>query len=317
VSALIRYPLRFEAPEALFKSPPLSLIPPADRLLSIAVIASVLLHMGMLAVNFTAGKGRPPVAAPQALEVVLVNARTTQAPVKADVRAQSNLDGGGNTDLARRAKTPLPQSSTGVDVPTQAAATQARVERLEAETQRLLAQLKSTLPIDTREANPNPAPPPAQPAQSSPAPNSADLAARSLEMARLRGQLSQSFDEYQQRPRRQFVGARAQEFRFARYVDDWRSKIERVGNLNYPDEARRQKLYGTLLLTVSIRRDGSVESIEVNRSSGFKLLDQAAIRIVELAAPFASFPPDIAKDTDILAITRTWSFSAGDQFQGQ
>ena len=90
-----------------------------------------------------------------------------------------------------------------------------------------------------------------------------------------------------------------------------------MGNLNYPDEARRQRVYGSLLLTVSIRRDGTVESIEINRSSGFRVLDQAAVRIVELAAPFAPFPPDIARDTDVLAITRTWSFSSGDQFQTQ
>jgi protein TonB len=146
---------------------------------------------------------------------------------------------------------------------------------------------------------------------------SADLAARSLELARLQAQISQDWDALQQRPRRQFVGARTQEYRYARYVEDWRAKIERVGNLNYPDEARRQRVYGSLLLTVSIRRDGTVESIEINRSSGFRVLDQAAVRIVELAAPFAPFPPDIARDTDVLAITRTWSFSSGDQFQTQ
>jgi protein TonB len=315
VATLTRLPSRYPAPEALFLTRPFSLIAPADRTLALAVVASLLLHGTLLATSVVAPRDANRSAAPQPLEVVLVNARTVQAPVKADVRAQVNLDGGGNTDARRRAKTPLPQSATGVDVPEPAAAARAQVERLEAEAQRLMAQLKSTMPIESRETSPGPQPVPQS--QPVPAPGSADLASRSLEMARLRAQLSQDFDSYQQRPRRQFVGARAQEYRFARYVEDWRGKIERVGNLNYPDEARRQKLYGTLLLTVSIRRDGTVESIEVNRSSGFKLLDQAAIRIVELAAPFAQFPPDIAKDTDILAITRTWSFTTADQFQGQ
>jgi protein TonB len=178
-----------------------------------------------------------------------------------------------------------------------------------------MARIKAAVPIDSREPNPGSQPlPQSQPV---PAQSSADLAARSLEMARLRAELSKDFSAYQERPRKAFVGARASEYRFARYVEDWRSKIERVGNLNYPDEARRQKLYGTLQLTVSVRRDGTVDSIEINRSSGFKLLDQAAIRIVELAAPFAAFPPDLSKDTDILAITRTWSFTSGEQFQGQ
>jgi protein TonB len=315
VASLIRLPNRYPAPEALFLAPPFSYVDPANRTLMLAVIASVLLHATLMATGFIAPGSASRSSAPAPLEVVLVNARTEKAPVKADVRAQSNLDGGGNTDAKVRAKTPLPQTETGVDAPDPAAAARARVEQLEAETQRVMARIKATVPIDSREPNPGPQPvPQSQPVQ---APSSAELAARSLEMARLRAEISKDFSAYQERPRKAFVGARASEDRFARYVEDWRGKIERVGNLNYPDEARRQKLYGTLVLTVSVRRDGTVESIEVNRSSGFRLLDQAAIRIVELAAPFSKFPPDIAKDIDILAITRTWSFTTTEQFQGQ
>ena len=315
MASLIRLPNRYPAPEALFLAPPFSYVAPANRTLVLAVIASVLLHAMLLAARFTLPGSTDRATAPAALEVVLVNARTVKAPVKADVRAQSNLDGGGNTDAPRRLKTPLPQSATGVDVPDPAAAARARVEQLEAETQRLMARIKAAVPIDSREPNPGPLPlPQSQPV---PAQTSADLAARSLEMARLRAELSKDFSTYQERPRKAFVGARASEYRFARYVEDWRSKIERVGNLNYPDDARRQRLYGTLQLTVSVRRDGTVVSIEINRSSGFKLLDQAAIRIVELAAPFAAFPADISKDIDILAITRTWNFTTAEQFQGQ
>ena len=120
-------------------------------------------------------------------------------------------------------------------------------------------------------------------------------------------------EAYQQRPKRQFVGARAQEYRFARYVDEWREKVERVGNINYPEEAKVKKLYGRLQLTVAIRGDGSVERVDVNRSSGHNVLDEAAKRIVFLAAPFAKFPEDIARDTDILEITRTWTFTREDQ----
>jgi len=122
---------------------------------------------------------------------------------------------------------------------------------------------------------------------------------------------------YQKRPKRRFVGARAQEYRFARYVEDWRLKIERVGNLNYPEAARELKLYGSLLITVSIRSDGSVESVEINRSSGQKVLDAAALRIVEMSAPFAPLPPDIRRDTDILHITRTWTFTKGDELRSE
>ena len=121
-------------------------------------------------------------------------------------------------------------------------------------------------------------------------------------------------DAHQQRPRRRFVGARTQEYRFARYIEDWREKIQRVGDLNYPQAAREQRLHGSLVVTVAIRSDGSVERVEVNRPSGQSVLDEAARRIVALAAPFGAFPPDIAKDTDVLHITRTWIFTPADRF---
>jgi len=91
-------------------------------------------------------------------------------------------------------------------------------------------------------------------------------------------------------------------------MEAWRSKVERIGNLNYPDEARKRKLSGSLILDVALNPDGSVNDVVVRRSSGQKILDDAAIRIVHLAAPFAPFPADIRKDTDILHITRTWQF---------
>jgi protein TonB len=145
------------------------------------------------------------------------------------------------------------------------------------------------------------------------APSAADIMSRSLEIVRLEAQIDKQLDAYQKRPRRKFVGARTQEYRFARYIDDWRLKVERVGTLNYPQAARDQKIYGSLRLTVSIKADGSVDAIEINHSSGQKILDEAALRIVQLAAPYAAFPSDISKDTDILSITRTWTFTRSDQ----
>jgi len=307
---------RYLAPAALLDAALLRPVPAAHRLLAVALALSTVAHAALLAVKFVDPPRPREGDHVQALEVVLVNARTRQAPRKADALAQSNLDGGGNTDAERRAQSPLPASSRGVETPDPVATAQARAAQAEAEVQRLLTQAQGKGVVESRDSpsTRDPARTPSAPAAST---GAAELAARSLEMARLQAQIAQSWDAYQQRPRRQFVGARTQEYRFARYVEDWRAKIERVGNLNYPDEARRQRVYGALLLTVSIRRDGTVDSIEVNRSSGFRVLDQAAVRIVELAAPFAPFPPDIARDTDVLSITRTWSFTSGDQFQTQ
>ena len=149
------------------------------------------------------------------------------------------------------------------------------------------------------------------------APTANELMQRTLEAMRLEAQIAKDMDAYQKRPKRRFIGARAEEYRFARYVEDWRLKIERVGNLNYPEAARKQKLYGSLLLTVSIRADGSVENVEISRASGSRILDAAAVRIVKMSGPFAAFPPDIKRDTDILHITRTWSFTKADLLEAK
>ncbi len=110
--------------------------------------------------------------------------------------------------------------------------------------------------------------------------------------------------------RRRAINASTQEYKYASYLEAWRKKVERIGNLNYPDEAKRKKLYGNLLLHVPVQADGTIEGnrIRVVRSSGHKTLDDAAIRIVKLAAPFAPFPPEIRREVDVLDITRTWQF---------
>ena len=115
-----------------------------------------------------------------------------------------------------------------------------------------------------------------------------DLLDSSAAVARIEAQIDKDLVDYAARPRKKFIGARTQEYRFAQYVEDWRQKIERVGTLNYP-EAARGKVYGSLLLSVTIRSDGTVVSIDVHRSSGHKVLDDAARRTVEaLDAPAGS-----------------------------
>jgi protein TonB len=140
---------------------------------------------------------------------------------------------------------------------------------------------------------------------------------RAMEMARLEAQINKNWDAYQKMPRRKFIGARTQEYRYAQYIEDWRIKVERIGNLNYPEQARQEKVFGSLQLSVSIRADGSVESIEVSKSSGHRILDAAAMRIVKLAAPYSPLPPSITKDVDILTITRTWTFTSSDKLESE
>lgn len=116
-------------------------------------------------------------------------------------------------------------------------------------------------------------------------------------------------------PRRKFISASAREYKYAAYMEAWRAKVERVGNLNYPEEARRRGISGNLVLEVALSPDGNIHQITVRRSSGHQILDEAAIRIVELAAPYAPFPPSIRADTDLLHITRTWQFLHNREFK--
>jgi len=284
---------------------------PSSRSFALALGLSIFLHAVVLSIHFKL----PDIirdkylAAP--LEIVLVNSKTRAKPVKADVLAQANLDGGGNTDEKRRAKTPLPvlkEAEPGADAKRAAR----RVQELEAQQLQMVTQVQAAKSVTPAEQ-----PKPASAAEAPPRQVSGqDLATSALAIARMEAQISRRLEEYNQRPRKAFVGSRAQEYRFAQYVEDWRLKVERIGNLNYPDDARG-RVYGSLVLSVSINADGKLDTVEVQRSSGHPVLDRAAERIVQMASPYASFPANIKRDTDILVITRTWTFAPGDKLFGE
>lgn len=278
-----------------------------------AMVVSSLLHaMILLGVTFQFPKPNFDKIA-NSLEVVLVNNKTPAKPTKTELLAQSNLDGGGNTDDNRRAKTPFPVLPRNKP-PTNDIAMQQKIKQLEQETKKLMAAVDNNQSVPQPDIHKNET----EEHKEIP-PDATDLLLRSLDIARLRAQIDRDHDDYQKRPKRKFVGARTKEYRFARYVEDWRIKVERIGNLNYPEAARKGKLYGNLQLTVSIRANGSLEDIEIHRSSGERILDQAAINIVKLAGQngFSPFPPDIRQDTDILHITRTWVFAPSDTLLSQ
>jgi protein TonB len=276
-----------------------------SRVLAISVAASIFLHAVLLTIQFRFPDALRWKSAAQPLEVILVNSKTRDKPSRAKALAQANLDGGGNTDEKRRATSAAPVTNPR-DPGRDLAETQRRQRELEAQQQRLLAlnrELGTKAPTEAqRQAS----------EEASPQVSGRDVAERSLAMLHLQAQIARQTQAYQERPRKRFIGANAREYRFAQYEEDWRAKIERVGTLNYPVEARG-KLYGVLRLTVTIRPDGTVEAIDLDRSSGLKILDQAAFRIVQMAAPFAAFPADIRKDTDLLVITRAWFFAQGDK----
>jgi protein TonB len=279
-----------------------------DNRLNGAVIASVIVHMALI-FSITFKAANPALLQNfDSIDVTLVNARSDSKPLDPDVLAQHSLDGGGNVDEERKASSPLQASDR--DTPPSAEDLQSQIRALEAKAKELIAQAKSDYTVEKERSDAQ-----EQPRQVPPAPN--NLAESSLEQARLMASINENYDAYQKRPRRAFVGARAQEYSFARYVEDWRIKVERIGNLNYPEAAKRESIHGSLVLTVSINADGSLEDVQIDKKSGSRVLDAAAIKIVQMSAPYPPFSEEMRKKVDVLSITRAWQFTSSDQLQSQ
>ncbi|WP_235272745.1 energy transducer TonB [Methylotenera versatilis] len=304
--------------------------------LGVAIVISLIVHAVILTIHFEPEIKKLVNKLP-ALDVVLVNAKTKKVPEKAELLAQANLDRGGNTDADRQMKTALPapnQKTTEVKLrpsadahsaakaaklKAQEAREQKRVDTLEKQAQELLTQLNATKKVESNPTQDAASADPEQGDQKAVAKslNRADLIAASIEIDRLEAQIAKQQDEYQKRPKRRFIGARTKEASDAMYLEAWRQKVERIGNMNYPEAARNQKIYGQLRMTVSIKSDGSIEKIEIDKSSGSKVLDEAAKNIVNLAAPYAKFTEEMKRNTDILGITRTWTFTQEDELATQ
>lgn len=268
----------------------------SDRILTTAFAVSLGLHAAALAIRFVDPEFLRVRSTDPPLEIILVNARSDTRPPKAEALAQANLDGGGANDAGRR-RSPLPNTFEMRDGDTLETARR-NVQQLEEEQKKLLTQL-ATGELSQRA-------PVKESKAAEPDAGSAEQAKQRL--ARMQAEIAKQISDYQKRPRRHYFMPSTSEYRFARYVEDWRARVEKIGNEHYPDEARG-KIYGALRMTVAIRKDGSVAEATIEESSGAPVLDRAARRIVKLAAPYPPFPPDIARDTDILEITRTWIFT--------
>lgn len=285
---------------------PLARMDTNQRNLTLAVIFSLLVHALLLSVHFTF-PGALDRVKERALDVVLVNSKHARKPSQAQARAQANLDAGGNTEQDRRATTPLPpsaQTRIGEDL----VQAQQRVNQLESQTRELVTRFRAERVFNVGRNSSEPLPPVAAPGL--------DLYSRSMAIARLEAQIDKQMDDYNKRPRKKFIGTRTEEYLPAQYLEDWRQKVERIGNLNYP-EAARGKLYGSLVVYLEINSEGKLERAEIQRSSGHKLLDEAALRILRLASPFARFPDNLKSQFDILAFARTWSFTQADVLRTQ
>jgi protein TonB len=273
----------------------------ADRL-GVTLLFSLIAH-GVLALGLTFEYEKPAPQLPS-IDVILVQSANQEKPEKADFLAQANNAGGGTVDKARRPSEPLssaiPKAVAGI-APVQLENGAPRPETpTDAE---MLTTKESKLTVRTDTAKPD--------TPTHPAAAEREEEQRKLEMARLAQEIQRESEQYAKRPKRKYISANTKEYEFAAYMRAWVARIERIGNLNYPDEARRQQMHGQLVLTVGLTRDGHVKSVDVIQSSGHKVLDDAAVRIVHLAEPFPALPEDKEK-VDELYISRTWQFLPGD-----
>ena len=276
-------------------------ISPADRL-SVTIVFAVLAHLiFILGVTFVReDRSERRVAT---LDVVLMPLRAEAAPDHPDYLSQANQDGGGDNVEKVRPEAPPPTPLVEGE-PAMAASIAAGAPVRTEEAPRDIDTTSNSVPAPTSIS------PPVRISDTAPLASRS----RSREIAALSAEIERKLRKYAQRPRRKWISARTREHEFAVYMDAWRRKVEQVGNLNYPDEAVRRRLSGSLLLEVALNPDGTVENIALRRSSGRHILDAAAVRIVRLAAPFARFPDGIAEEVDILHIQRTWIFHSGNRF---
>jgi len=270
-----------------------------NRVLLSALVVSVGLHVAVMAIRFVDPEFFRHIASAPPLEVILVNARSDKRPPAPQANAQVNLEGGGVNEQGRRSS-PLPNSAVIADGDALEAARRA-VEQLEEDQRQLLEAYKANLSLTKSERHPEPA-----------TRDTNEVRRTQQQLSRMQAEIAKEISDYQKRPRVHHFMPSASAYRFARYFEDWRARIEKIGNDHYPDAARG-KIYGSLRMTVVIDRDGSLVDSIIEQSSGSAVLDSAAQRIVKLSAPFAPFPPDMARDTDRLEITRSWIFT-NDQF---
>jgi len=270
---------------------------PRHEYLLVGLVVSLGLHAALLAWK----RAAPILPTPDrpVLDVALVNTATRLAPLHPDIMAQANLLGGGDA-ADGQASSPLPRTVKAASDHLVLASLRERQQALEARQQQLLIELESQHQA-----------PPGQEGRNTPAtpdiPGDDQRKQESLILAADIARLKQKIEAYNQRPRQTFTGPSARSDAHAHYLETWRTRIEALGTEHYP-EAARGRIYGSLQLTAYIDRKGQLIKVEIDRPSEHAILNLAAQRIVQLAAPFAPLPPEIANDTDILAITRTWHF---------
>lgn len=269
-----------------------------NQRLGATMTLSLLVHgLVVLGFGFALESAAPVVPT---LDVILTQTTSALTPKQADFLAQASNQGGGEHDKASRPRDdqtgPIAQVQPGVAPrPLRAQAPSPQP----APRERVVSSNAGNATVPAPRATPTPS--------TTPLPRGQEKVERDMAMARLAAEIHLRSERYAKRPKRKFVSASTQEYAWAGYLAEWVKRVERVGNLNYPDEARRRRLSGQVVISVAIRRNGTVERAEIVQSSGVPLLDASALRIARLAEPYPALPRT-DEDPDILHVTRTWLF---------
>jgi periplasmic protein TonB len=283
---------------------------PNDRIAVTMTLSCLLNAILLFGITFAAPPEDPIDAS--SMEVILVQTRSEKAPEKADYLAQASQEGGGDSDKKTRPSdlfsSPVPKVEEGI-APKPVVASAPEIETRSQNTPQVLTQAQSARRITAQQE--------VREQLTDAKERSEETIERDMEMARLNAEIAATQQAYAKRPKRKFISANTQEYAYASYMQSWVARVERVGNLNYPEQARSENLQGSLVLSVGLYRDGRVEKITLIQSSGNPVLDAAAKRIVELAGPYTELPAVEGENFDILHITRTWQFLPGNVLSSQ
>lgn len=291
---------------------PTPVITAFDRF-GLTLFLAVALHaVVILGISFSSDLLKKPELT-QTMEITLVQSKSDRPADEAQFLAQANQQGSGNTPDTEQPVAPhqqqvvTPHKNTGT-APDSSPAVMPRQQTQQSRQQTVMTVERASKHSATR---------PQSSRQQTDTPTASQLIARSLQIASATAEYEQQRLANKRQKNSKFITASTREHKYASYMDAWRQKVERIGRINYPEEARIRKLTGKLVLTVALRPNGTVQSIALDRSSGNRVLDDAAQRIVRLAAPYAPFPDDIRAETDLLHITRTWIFQSGNRLTSQ
>jgi periplasmic protein TonB len=267
-----------------------------------ALLVSLAVHGALLTVRFVAPDRFERMFQDTPLEVVLVNARSNEKPVKAQAIAQANLAGGGQAERGR-ATSPLPPSAT-VELGEAADEARRQIDQLQAQQQLLLSQLRRELAM-------LPAPKPRQDPND---PREREQEERRRQMLRLLAEIEKRINEENARPKKRYISPAVREEVYAQYYDALRRRIEDRGTRDFP-EYQGKKLYGELIMNITVDGVGHVVEAEVVQSSRSQLLDRRAIAIVHAAAPFGEFSQAMRRNADQIVVTSRFRFTREDGFE--